>query len=130
MSLTTPKLDTLPVEIIHRIAVSGACEATIALLRINRALRTACNDRALFRAIIDDANSTTHGRTQWRSGILSNDSPVGTWVRYALANAKASSYGGGDCGGMPPDFIRWGPQLVTSQRTPISLRTQTSRILS
>ena len=85
------KLDALPVEILHHIASVGACEAALALSGVNRALRLACNDRLVYKAILDNRNGA--GGPKWQHCLpLSMQSPISSWARYALADSKAAQY--------------------------------------
>ena len=116
----THKLDTLPVEIIRRITSHGPCESTLSLLKVNRALHSACNDRLVFKSIIDNGNGSTSDLPIWKC-TLPLDSPVTLWARYALADSKACimpSDASGAGGDRWNDFADVVPQLMASHRTP------------
>lgn len=87
MSSTSPKLDSLPVEILQRIASYGPCESALALLRVSKAFHGACNNRHVFKSILIDCNG--FGGPPWRSIPLSAESPTSSWARYAFADSKA-----------------------------------------
>ncbi|KAF2806708.1 uncharacterized protein BDZ99DRAFT_465503 [Mytilinidion resinicola] len=46
-----PKLDTLPVELLQRIAGFLPCSSALRLIQVSRALRNACNDHFVFKDI-------------------------------------------------------------------------------
>lgn len=111
MSSSSLKLDRLPVEILRRIASISSCEATLALLKVSRFCHRACNDRLVFKAIIDNNNE---GKTvTWHGPNLMIGSPTSSWARYALADSKATK--------LPNDplidkFVSWAPQLAALNR--------------
>ena len=128
----TLKLDWLPREILRQIVTLGSCETALALFQVNKRLQHFCDDPALFKSIIE--NHRGHEAATWYSTTLSMESPISTWARYALADARASqcsleplfiegSYG---LYGKPRprldaiarfhDFASWGPQLMASYR--------------
>lgn len=103
------KLDALPVEILQLIASVGACEAALALCRVNRALRLACNDRLVYKAILDNRNGA--GSPKWQHCLpLSMQSPTLSWARYALADSKAAQYHTMSLD--LKDCVSWLPQLM------------------
>ncbi len=107
--IMSSKLDALPVEILHRIASVGACEAALALSGVNRALHLACNDRLVYKAIIDNRNGT--GGPKWQHCLpLSVQSPTSSWARYALADSKAAQYHTMNLN--LEECISWLPQLM------------------
>ena len=98
------KLDSLPVEIIRRIAAFGPCESALALLKVNRVLYQACNDRLVFKSIIDNGNGPSREMPVWQCTALSLQSPISYWARYALADSKLAH--------MPWHIIRDGVDIV------------------
>ena len=107
------KLDRLPIETLRRIASLGACEAALALSKVNRTLYAACNDRLVFKAIIDNRNG--YGGPKWHHHLpLSMESPVSSWARYALADSKAAQ---DRSSSLDPERIApWVPHLVVYHR--------------
>jgi len=81
------KLDTLPVEIIRRIAAHGPCQSALALLKVNRALHHSCNDQLVFKSIINNGNGPSREMPAWYCTALTLRSPVSSWARYALADS-------------------------------------------
>ena len=103
------RLDALPVEILHRIASLGTCEAALALSRVNKALYLACNDCLVYKAILDNRNGT--GGPKWQHCLpLSMQSPISSWARYALAESKAAQYHTMSLN--LRDCVSWLPQLL------------------
>lgn len=129
MTPTTLKLDWLPREILRQIVTLGSCETVVVLSEVNKRLQHFCDDPGLFKSIIE--NHRGHEVATWYSTTLSMESPISTWARYAMADAKAAEcslellfvkdlYG-------PPQlqsdaiarfhgFASWGPQLMASYR--------------
>ena len=136
----TLKLDWLPREILRQIVTLGSCETALALSKVNKRLQHFCDDPGLFKSIIE--NHRGHEVVTWYSTMLSMDSPISTWARYALADAKASQFSleplfveglydwhgsvWHNLHGVPRlrldavarfhNFASWGPQLMASYR--------------
>jgi len=111
------KLDSLPVEIIQRIASNGPSESALTLSRTNRCLSRACNDRQVFKSILRNRNG--FGGPNWIPVPLSSDAPTSSWARYALADSRAGQWAAGDWeyqAALPVDFLVWAPQLMSSCR--------------
>lgn len=107
------KLDELPIEIVRRIASIGACEAALALSKVNRTLRAACHDTLVYKAIINNRNG--NGGSEWKHNLpLSVESPVSSWARYALADSLATH--GNILSLAPRSTIPWAPQLLVYHR--------------
>jgi hypothetical protein len=87
MLLESRKLDTLPVEIIRRIAAHGPCQSALALLKVNRALHYACNDQLVVKSIINNGNGPSREMPVWHCTALTLQSPISSWARYALADS-------------------------------------------
>ena len=99
--------DRLPVEIQRRIISYGPCESALALMKVNKTLYETCNDRLLFKSIIDNRNGPNTPNRY--SHVLSINSPVHAWACYALADSKAATWSTDQ----PPDrFLSWVPQLT------------------
>lgn len=98
MVFETLRLDTFPVEIIRRIVAYGPCESALALLKVNRALYQVCNDRLVFKSIIENGNGPPREMPIWQCTALSLQSPITLWARYALADSKAACL---------PDYFLW-----------------------
>jgi len=111
MSSSSLKLDSLPIEILRRIATFSPCEAILALMEVSRILHRSCNDRLVFKSIIDYHNKRRSLKLQGPK--LTIESPTSSWARYALADSKAIK--------LPTDplidkFVSWAPQLAASNR--------------
>jgi hypothetical protein len=92
-SSTFLRLDTLPLEIIQRIATEGSCKEVIALRRVCRALHHACSDVIIMKRILDQSYirssaSAQSSRSAWYDGALSLETPFSSWARYALAHEQ------------------------------------------
>jgi hypothetical protein len=111
-------LDTLPVEIIQRIAAFGPCESTLTLLKVNRKIHVACNNSFVFRSIIESGNDSSTDLPIWRCVPLSLDIPASSWARYALADSKAAqlSKSNNIYWDETLGFVRWGPHLIALRR--------------
>ncbi len=126
MASSPIQLDSIPVEIIQRIASFSPCESVLALLRVNRRLYKACNDDAVFKAVIRNGNGQNIIQP-WDSDLLSQTASRSGWARFALADSRARRWiapaqSGGQNGdrGSPEDtrigdIWRWAPQLVALQ---------------
>ena len=107
------KLDQLPVEILRHIASLGNCEAVLALSEVNNTLRAACNDRWVYKALIDNRNGSS--TPAWPHHLpLTMQSPLSSWARYALADSKAVRH-------KPSEFkltsiVSWAPSLFAHHR--------------
>lgn len=113
MKSGTCELDGLPVEILRHIAAVGTCEAALALSKVNKTLHTACYDRLVFKAIIDNRNGNEGPR--WQHHLpLSMETPVSSWARYALADSKAAQ--DHVLGPEPHELASWAPQLMAYHR--------------
>ena len=129
MTPTTLKLDWLPREIRRQIVTLRSCETVLALSKVNKRLQHICDDPGLFKAIID--NHRGHEVATWYSTALSMESPISSWARYALADAKAAQWSldlsfipifhskpqlNSDAIARFRDLGSWGPQLMVSYR--------------
>ena len=92
--LSQPSLNTLPTEIIHQIVGLGTCESVLALQRVCRKLYQICNDHNIFKTIIinNNNNNAFYSTTgiSWQHAVLSSESSVSSWARYALADSKVA----------------------------------------
>ena len=112
-------LDRLPIEILRHIAAIGTCEAALALSKVNKTLRTACHDRLVFKAIIDNRNGNEG--PAWRHHLpLSMETPVSSWARYALADSKAAQDHAS--GPETAKLVSWAPQLMVYHRKVFSVQ--------
>lgn len=123
------KLDWLPGDVLLQIVALGSCETALALSQVNKRLQQVCNDPGLYKSIIE--NHRGYEIATWYSTMVSMESPISTWARYAFADAKAAQWSLD-----PPfipglytkpqiesntiarfrDFASWGPQLMASYR--------------
>ena len=89
MDTDRASLNGLPIEILRRIASASNCEAVLALQRVSKALRAACNDRLVYKSFIINGNK--QGGPGWPHHLpLSIPSPVSSWARYSLADSLAT----------------------------------------
>jgi len=88
MSSVPLKLDTLPAEIIKRIASWAPCESVLALLRVNRRLYRECNDHVVFKNVIMN-RSGIGSEPVWDISFLSGNTSASDCARFALADALA-----------------------------------------
>ena len=111
MQSTTPKFDQLPTEVLRRIISLSTCEAALALLRVSTRLHRLCNDRLVFKSIIE--NRPEGKVPTWQCPPLSIDAPTSTWARYALADSKAVAQ---TTRPWIEGFPSWAPQLMVLHR--------------
>lgn len=92
-STTLTRLDSLPAEIIKRIASFSPTTSVLALFLVNRRLRAVCNDVMVFRSIISHQNN--------QDNQYLRDNEEGDWsppptttehARYALADLRAREW--------------------------------------
>jgi hypothetical protein len=86
-------LDTLPLEIIRRIASHATCKGALALQLVCRDLYHACSDVFIMKHILDRSSTWNLFRAQylrpvWYDGVLSIKSPFLSWARYVLAHEE------------------------------------------
>jgi hypothetical protein len=115
MASSQCQLDSLPVEIIRRIAASGRSIDALNLMRTNRRLLDICKDWTIFRQLIENNNNMLIKRAHWSPGVLS---PLDAWARYALAEMKLGEFLSTD---EPVTLLGWtitsfAPQLAISHR--------------
>ena len=107
------RLDELPFEILRHIASLGNCEAVLALSEVNNTLRAACNDRGVYKALIDNRNG--YKTPEWPHHLpLTMQSPVSSWARYALADSKAVHNNASNF--KLTSIVSWAPQLFAYHR--------------
>jgi hypothetical protein len=82
------KLDSLPTELIQRIALFSSCEDVLALLKVNRRLHEACSHHSVFRAILENGQSQ-QVKDPWDLTFLTGNMSASDWARFALADARA-----------------------------------------
>jgi hypothetical protein len=120
-------LDTLPIEIIHRIASCGPFRSAIALLQVSRAPYSACNDWTIFQTVIKNNAHHFDLCAKWDpTSLLERDSSV--WSRYAYADSKAVQ-----CVHLSHQFTatqlnKWLPHLMALHRKCLC-RSRTSNIV-
>ena len=106
-------LERLPTELIHYIVSIGTCETALALSKVCKNLREACDNQLVYKAIIDNRNGREGPR--WQHNLpCSNES---LWARYAFADFKCQS-----C--VLEKALTWAPQLVAHHRPYSSQRRQ------
>jgi hypothetical protein len=85
------KLDSLPTELIQRIALFSSCEDVVALVKVNRRLHEACSHHSVFRAILENGQSQ-QVQGPWDLTFLTGNTSASDWARFALADARAWSW--------------------------------------
>ena len=85
-----PRFDTLPLEVQQKIIAFTSFRTVLNITLVNHALHTACENRAVFKDLIDNRNG--HGGTVWRPLHLSSQTELETWKRYACADDLASNH--------------------------------------
>ncbi len=116
MDTISLKLDTLPAEILQRIASGGSCEDVLTLSRVNRTLNRVCYSLHVFRSLIKNLNG--YGGAEWHHCPLASADSTAAWARYALADSKARASKKRFAKGS----VSYGPQLVISHRRSIGTR--------
>ncbi|KAH8834348.1 hypothetical protein DL96DRAFT_1810638 [Flagelloscypha sp. PMI_526] len=87
-----PCLDTLPLELVQKIASSLPCPSNLALCRVNSRLREGCYVTLVFHNIIKNGNGT--GRVppwKWPAEVYQNYS-TNAWARLALADYRCLAF--------------------------------------
>ena len=113
MTSEPSKLDTLPFDILYRIASVGDCDAALSLSMVNKALRAACNNHLVHKAIREKFDGTPDSK--WQHHLpLSKESPVSSWARYALADSKAAQHQTSSI--KTEVLMSWAPQLMAHHR--------------
>ena len=108
------QFDTLPVEIIRRIASNGPCRSALSLLRTSRRLHAAVDDLTVFQAIITNDANGSQKRLAWELPTFEQKSNKDLFARYALADQMSVEFmdSSGDV-----NLSRWAPQLMAMHRT-------------
>ncbi|KAH6665483.1 hypothetical protein B0J14DRAFT_232591 [Halenospora varia] len=83
-------IQSLPLEIVRRIASFVPCDSIFNLLKASRRLHDACNDHLVFKQIIDFSNS--RNGTRWNTGILPHNTSASHCSRFAVADMMAWSW--------------------------------------
>jgi hypothetical protein len=116
------RLDSLPMEIIRRVASHGPFTSTISLLQVNRALYHACNDWTVFQGIIaNNANDSSRRPTWDLTSLIQSEKSF--WARYAYADFKAAHFLHSPDDFSPSQLTTWAPLLMAMHReySPLSL---------
>ena len=103
------ELQTLPIEILHRILIHGSVESALALCQVNRKLCSICYDPLVFLHIIrqDTRTDSAHNK-QWTKRLdLDHETDAGVVAKWALADSKAREV----CLIKTANVLRWLPQL-------------------
>jgi hypothetical protein len=113
-------LDTLPVEIIRRIASNVPFSSITSLLKVNRMLYNSCNDWTVFQANMAKNASYTCPKWYLATAVQSDKSIL---PRYACADSKAAQFCHSVDEFAPNQLARWAPHLTAmhreySQRSP------------
>lgn len=87
MDMASFKLDTLPAEILERIASDTSCQDVLALSKVNRTLNRVCYSVHVFKSMIEGSNG--YGDANWQCYGLTNADGTAAWARYALADSMA-----------------------------------------
>lgn len=91
MASTAHKLDTLPSEIIKRIAACSPFESVLALLKTNRRLHQECNDHLVFKDIIENGNGL-NTMPLWDISFLSGNTSASECAHFAFADSMARKF--------------------------------------
>lgn len=113
------QLDTLPVEVVRRIAARVPCNDVLNLMQVNHKLRNACNDWTVFQYLIQYNSNGVVNRPDWSPSFLSPQSNADTWAGYALAELKIGEYlqQAEQPMDLPEIYIaHYAPQLVIAHR--------------
>jgi len=116
-------LDSLPVEVIQRIAGYSTAESVLNLLKVNRKLYSTCDDDLVFKAVIRNGNGDP-AATPWNIDSLSHIKTG--WARLAIADARARCWAN-----VKPDheyysqlsrenILKWVAQLIALRHPLIS----------
>lgn len=121
LQINNQKLDRLPVEIIQCIAAFCACISVFELSKTNKVMYEACNDRQIFKVIIENRNG--YDGPVWDSIPLTAEFSRDAWARWALADLKGRQWLP-DQGLKTPiqqqRFLSWAPLLMTRSRKSFS----------
>lgn len=122
METASRKLDTLPAEILQRIASGGSCEDVLTLSRVNRTLNRVCYSLHVFRSVIQKLNG--YGGAEWHHCPLTSADSTAAWARYALADSKARA----SKKWFSKGSVSYGPQLMVSHRRSIETRDSSTEL--
>ncbi|KAF2177520.1 hypothetical protein K469DRAFT_807432 [Zopfia rhizophila CBS 207.26] len=87
----TPTLDTLPVEVIRKVASCSHCRTVLSVTRVNKKLFEACNGWTTFRDLILDKLGMRDSK--WDYGfLLSSRLEIQLWEKRALAASEAQEH--------------------------------------
>ncbi|ORY17488.1 hypothetical protein BCR34DRAFT_555532 [Clohesyomyces aquaticus] len=137
-----PSLLDLPVELLQRIARLCPCSSVLSLIRVNRQLHHACNDRFVFKYIAENSHLEFHADLEtWDSSLILKPGSLADTIRVAAAVEKAITYieefdhRFSDIHGLakelhneaPLDLCNWLPHLI-ALRLPICLQLKGNRL--
>lgn len=117
LQINSQKLDGLPIEIIQRIATFCDCISVFELSKTNKILYEACNDRQVFKVIIENRNG--YDGPVWDSIPITSESSRDVWARWALADLKGRQWLHDQWLGtsiQQQRFLSWAPLLMTRSR--------------
>jgi hypothetical protein len=126
--LIVPQLDSLPTELIQRIASYLDATSVLQLLSVNRTLSQACWDKHVFQAVIDYDEILPW---VWPAAPAQSGHSAESWARRAVASERAIVMMGKELeeatslSGLEVGFdsqatskyvVTWLPQLIASKR--------------
>lgn len=114
MALESQRLDSLPVEIIRRIAGFTTCEALLNLRSVNRTFHDACTDRIVYQWVITHACGNP-----WPNQWLNKAQGFAFWSRLVRAVADFDRKSVELLEYTREDYFKYAPQLALMRRTSI-----------
>lgn len=104
------RFELLPIELQHKIVSFSSFRTVLNLTRVSHALHKLCENVAIFRDLIENRNG--HGGPAWKCPILSAETDLETWKRYALADERSDEFDARNRKDM-----RWLPHLIALGRS-------------
>ncbi len=114
------RLDNLPIEVIHRIVVTGSCKTTLSFAAANRRLHSICYQHLLFRKLVEarHGESLSEPMSWWKRATGSNSKDIGLAARWAFADELASGFTSRTCSSpMSAKTLEWViPLLIVGRK--------------
>ena len=87
-----PRLDSLPIEIIHRIVTAGTCRIALCLAAVNQRLHSICYEPLLFEELVGTRVERTLSKSAdwWERAVGSDRQNTNLAARWALADELAA----------------------------------------